>query len=150
MNCPRDNSLLDSVKKGELDVNVCNQCYGFSVSLGQDAATALAKQLRSRFASQQPQSEKDSLVSPFTGNRMSRFTYRGVELDYCAVTNSVWFDRGEYSRIFQSPEPVEKPASSGGGGFDGWDVIDQVGNTVCVLEIAGDLVVGAISGFDIL
>ena len=45
MNCPRDNTVLQSFKKGALEVNHCYECHGFSVLLGQSAAEAMEKQL---------------------------------------------------------------------------------------------------------
>ena len=149
MNCPRDNSILDSVKKGQLDINVCSECNGFSVSLRQDAALALSKQLANRIAASQPEGGSDRLASPFTGQSMSRFTYRGVELDYCQLTSSVWFDRGEYSEIFRTPVAVSKPVSGAGEAADGWEVLDKVGTTVFALDIVGDLVEDVLTGIEI-
>ena len=46
---------------------------------------------------------------------MRRFTFRGVQLDYCEAAHSVWFDRGEYAKIFTSgAEEKERPSKQYG------------------------------------
>ena len=152
MKCPRDQSLLDSMRKGPLDINACGECGCFSVILGQEAATSLSLQLSRSIKKHRGQARGDCLESPFTKDKMSRFLYRGVELDYCQLTNSVWFDRGEYSKIFQSPENGSKPkplAERSDPAKEVWETIDKAGNTVDVLDIVGDLVSGLISGVDV-
>ena len=150
MNCPRDNSLLESVKKGKLDVNVCSRCNGFSVLLGQEAAEALSRLLAHKIGRAESGVVSDRLPSPFTGIAMERFEYRGIALDYCNLTNSVWFDRGEYSQIFKSPEIVSKPTSTIDLEVDAWEVVNDVGTTFYALDVVGDLVTDILLGVDVL
>lgn len=152
MNCPRDNALLLSSQKGELSINSCPLCFGFSVLLGQDAAHNLEAQLRRAISLDDPRVPVEVLKSPYNGQEMKRFTYRGVQLDYCPVTHSIWFDRGEYSRMFQSPthssEPPTKrslePAPEGRSTTE--RVFDTVDGTATFLSFASELVEALVSG----
>ncbi len=152
MNCPRDNTILDSEQKGSLDVNVCPECNGFAVLLGQEAATALSKQLKVRIDSSEPKRYDDELRSPFTGHLMKRFKYREVELDYCEFTDSVWFDRGEYSKMFQSSEGAKRMKGVGQDVVDSvgvGEIVDSVADAALDFSMVGEFVGDFLSNFEV-
>ena len=151
MNCPRDNAVLSSVRKGRLEVNVCEVCNGFSVLLRQDAAGALEKQLHSSFSKSAGGNELETLRSPYTGNPMRRFLYRGIQLDYCQETHSLWFDQGEYSKMFRSPESKASSLKSGASEVNSkaWEVIDSASNSIDMIEVIGEVLSQIVSGVDL-
>ena len=85
---------------------------------------------------------------------MRRFEYRNVLLDYCEESHSIWFDRGEYPKIFASYTKSKKSISPQGKHSE-WSAIDLVPDPVDILEISGsifesvgDFVSDIISGVD--
>ena len=161
MNCPRDNVLLLSDKKGRLEINSCPQCNGFSVVLSQEAASFLNAQLSKKLnqaPDSQPALKKQELLgSPYTGMAMRPFSYRGIVLDYCAATHSVWFDPNEYAKIFgalgKSSCNSSSPSSTHSSGMSQRDraagVFDGVMGGIDVFDIVGDLVSDLVSGADV-
>ncbi len=105
MKCPRDQAVLVAKTKGSLMIFVCPECNGLFIPLGQTNAKSLNTQLGKALKIQGVFGE---IESPSTGKPMRHFTHRGVELDYCEESHSVWFDRGEYSKIFSSPNSQQK------------------------------------------
>ncbi|MGJ8674296.1 MAG: hypothetical protein ACSHX2_15300, partial [Rubritalea sp.] len=155
MKCPIDKSTLTAHKKGNLEIEYCQQCSGFSVRLEQDAAKKLEDQLTGHFSSPQTKNSKVGLSSPHTNSSMKSFKYRGVLLDYCSESHSIWFDKGEYSKIFasstQTEKTVKKESSDGG-----WSVLDIVAAPIDIIDISGsildtlgDIVSDITSGIDL-
>ncbi|MEM7600777.1 MAG: hypothetical protein AAF357_05120 [Verrucomicrobiota bacterium] len=71
---------------------------------------------------------------------MRVFFYRGVELDFCVATNSVWLDRGELdkiSRVDVSNLHRNNASDSVIAGIDaalsGVDILDFVGDALSFL-----------------
>ena len=147
MNCPRDHAVLCSFKKGSLEVNQCDVCNGFSVLLTQAAAEAMEKQLNGPISRTGEGDGVMTLVSPYTGETMKRFLYRGLPLDYCAATHSVWFDQGEYARMFQAPtkKSSSKLITAGDATSQAWEFVDDAGTTFEVLGFVGEVVVELLS-----
>ncbi|MGJ8723628.1 MAG: hypothetical protein ACSHYB_03635 [Roseibacillus sp.] len=134
-----------------MEVNVCDECNGFSVLLKQEAANALEAQLNKHFSKGGEGNVVATLVSPYTGEPMKRFVYREIQLDYCPATHSIWFDYGEYSRMFQGPEKVAarptKSVSEAGG--KAWETVENVGNSIDVLGVVGEVIGELLTGVDI-
>lgn len=96
MLCPRDQKELIEHRSGALDLHACEECGGAFVKLNQKGFPALSgKLIRPGSRPRVPIEESDRLLSPVTGQRMLVFRYRGVEIDYCAESNSIWLDPGE-------------------------------------------------------
>ena len=133
--------------KGRLQIDVCEQCGGFFVHLGQEAAGQLEKLLRKGLENGTGGSTEEAMVSPSSGLLMKGFEFRGVHLDYCADSNSIWFDRGEYPKIFATPGKAVSKPSNGDPKNTVADVavssVDVVGGGV---EIASD-VIGGVGDF---
>ena len=94
----------------------------------------------------------DELRSPFTGHLMKRFKYREVELDYCEFTDSVWFDRGEYSKMFQSPEGAKRMKGVGQDVVDSvgvGEIADSVADVALDFSMVGEFVGDFLSNFEV-
>ena len=90
-----------------------------------------------------------TLVSPYTGETMKRFVYRGMPLDYCVSTHSVWFDQGEYTRMFGTPVKGTTPKFNvGKTASDTWEVVDNVGNSLEIVGAVGEIALELVSGID--
>lgn len=153
MHCPRDESQLVVYTKGQLHIEQCSECNGFFVNLTQQAANQLSSLLK-RDISADVRNPRHGLKSPQSGEIMQCFIYRGVQLDYGEKSHSVWFDQGEYTKIFASPQPPRNlGASEGSQRSDSIDkaadLADKAETSVGVLGFVGDLVGDLISGIDI-
>jgi len=100
MTCPRDNTPLTTHTKGHLDIHQCPTCHGFFVSLSQEQAESLHNVLNKYLSVPIPESQQESLQSPQSGQVMKQISYRNVIIDYCEDSHSLWFDPGEYNKIF--------------------------------------------------
>ena len=139
MKCPRDNSTLSPHKKGNIDIHVCQECHGFFLSLEQKSASQLEVLLQKQFTNPQSDSAIASVISPQSGHAMKRFEYRKVLLDYCADSHSIWFDRGEYSKIFAFNSTASKKIENKSDSSS-WSVVDVVSAPFDVLDVSGDII----------
>ena len=157
MKCPRDNATLSPHKKGNIDIHFCQECHGFFLSLEQKSAAQLEVLLQKQFSNPKNDSGKFSVISPQSGHAMKRFEYRKVLLDYCASSHSIWFDHGEYSKIFSFDSNASKSKNIvNQSDSSSWNVADVVTAPFDVLDVSGeligavgDLVGGLISGIDL-
>lgn len=159
LKCPRDQSVLSSHQKGRLKIHHCTKCGGFQVCLNQFSAKALSEKLLKKI--QQSNPTENALQSPYTDEKMIHFTHRGVELDYCKESNSVWFDRGEYTKIFAAettgekskPSMMSKAADGVEAGIDGVSFLPGIDSIIDVSSSAlsglGDFLGDFIGGIDI-
>lgn len=138
-----------------MSINVCEDCGGFSILLGQASAQQLEKLLRSHLSKESGKAPGFESAPPSSDPAFEPFVFRGIQLDYCRGTHSIWFDRGEYAKIFANKsEGWTKPAESKSSSV--WDSIDLVSAPSDLLEISGsaleglgDFVGELISGIDI-
>ncbi len=157
MQCPRDQSELSPHQKGQLNIHLCDQCRGFSILLNQDSASQLEVLLKKHLSDRKDPSGEKSLPSPHSGSSMKEFVYRGVQLDYCEESHSIWFDRGEYTKIFTTPNKTKKTSnnkkSSESSVWDNVDFLPDVSDVVDLsadaLGTVGDFVGDLVSGIDL-
>ncbi len=138
MKCPRDNTTLVPHKKGNIDIHFCQECHGFFLPLEQKSAAQLEMLLKKQFTSAQ----SDSAINPQSGSSMKRFEYRKVTLDYCPDSHSIWFDRGEYSKILAFKSTKSK-ITGNKSDSSSWSVVDVVSAPLDILDLSGD-VIGAV------
>ncbi len=155
MNCPRDNSKLTPHQKGKMSIHLCEECSGFFVSLDQKSAKRLESLLQRSFSKTDKTTKEPKLFSPYSDSAMHQFKYRGIQLDYCKDTHSIWFDRDEYPKVFGTQSKTTlKSANS--APISVLDIVDSVISPLDVLEISasvvegiGDFVGDLVSGIDV-
>ena len=145
MKCPRDNSVLKDHKKGNLEIKYCPECSGFFVLLEQEAASKIEAQLKGHFARLHDTGQESPPVPSDSDSSMKSFVYRGVHLDYCIENHAIWFDRGEYTKIFAANSTGKKSLSKEEG-QSAWDSLDIVSIPLDIIEISGDVFEG-LGGF---
>jgi Zn-finger nucleic acid-binding protein len=145
MKCPKDTSELSPHKKGNIDVYSCPKCHGFLITLDQKPACELEVLLQKQFANPQSNSGEAEIISPSSGHAMRKFVYRSVILDYCADSHSIWFDRGEYSKIFALDSKTSK-SIAGQGDSTSWNIADILTAPIDILDASGD-VIGTVGDF---
>jgi Zn-finger nucleic acid-binding protein len=152
MRCPRDESQLIAFTKGQLEIEQCAECNGFFVNLAQRPANQLSTLLK-RDISEGKRRGDHGLISPTSGKLMQSFTYRGVQLDYCEQSHSVWFDHGEYTKMFAPAEKASRSSVRAHEKSDkvdlSFDVVDGIEASDGVFSFVGDLVGDLVSGIDL-
>jgi len=145
MKCPRDRSELVPSKKGNMDIHCCEECGGFLVTLNQASATQLERLLQKKFLSSESHSDKERLVSPISNELMKPFQFRGVLLDYCVKSHSIWFDPDEYPKMFKLEDNRLNLIATkrDSDDFSTWDAVDGGLN---LLDSSGDFI-GAVGSF---
>jgi len=102
MECPHDQTQLYAVESEAFDAQVCPGCSGLFLKINEDAPSVFShSQLKPGQRSRIPKAVSDLPRSPASGQPMIVFKYRGVEIDYCASSHSVWLDAGELEKILQ-------------------------------------------------
>ncbi|MGJ8634140.1 MAG: zf-TFIIB domain-containing protein [Luteolibacter sp.] len=156
MQCPIDSSFLKAQGKGNLKIDFCEKCGGFFVCLGQAEALQLEKLLRKGLEAKGGEAVAQTMVSPSSGLPMKGFEFRGVHLDYCVESHSIWFDRGEYQKIFSAPGKGKGRPWNGGSESSVWDhavtasdVGDGLEGATDVLGSVGDFLGDLLSGIDL-
>lgn len=142
MKCPRDHTPLKLHKKGRLEIHHCSKCCGFQVCLNQFPVKNLSNQLHKEIAGSVLSKVGGALESPYAESSMKRFIYRDVSLDYCEETNSVWFDQGEYTKIFKNPQSLKKSkldTSEIHNALDGSDFFPSTWDITDITSITGDI-----------
>ena len=145
MKCPTDTAELSPHKKGNIDIHLCPKCHGFLITLDQKPACELESLLQKQFANPQSNSGETAIISPSSGHAMRKFVYRNVILDYCSDSHSIWFDRGEYSKIFASDSKASKSVTTQGDSSS-WNVADILIAPIDVFDASGDII-GAVGDF---
>ena len=98
MKCPRDHTQLLPVTNSGYRADRCPTCGGLFIPLNQERAPKI---LLNRFspADESAVSLDKEALSPADGKPMLLLLYQGIEIDYCAGSNSVWLDRGELGKL---------------------------------------------------
>lgn len=105
MKCPHDQTELYAVESESFDAQVCPSCSGVFLKINEASPPAFAlSQLKPGQRSRIPKAQGDLPRSPASGQPMFVFNYRGVEIDYCSASNSVWLDAGELEKIVEKSE----------------------------------------------
>ncbi len=105
MKCPHDQTELYAVEGEAIDAQVCATCGGLLLKINDDKLSPFShSQLKPGQRSRIPKAVGDLPCSPASGQPMFVFKYRGVEIDYCGATNSVWLDAGELEKIMEKSE----------------------------------------------
>jgi Zn-finger nucleic acid-binding protein len=145
MKCPVESADLASRSIKGLKVDYCPQCLGVFVPLGQVGFPALcSSEIRPSEREEILLPQDGSRPSPFDGKPMRVFHYRGVEIDYCPGSDSVWLDAGELEKLVHLAKP-QPPASSKGLSRD-WrhnpfiDGIDAALTSIDVLDLLGEAI----------
>jgi len=100
MKCPRDGWVLRDGEIEGVPAHRCPRCNGVSIELrGNDQLSFDPVMLKAAAWDSAENGATEILISPKSGELMRVFHYRGVELDYCAASNSVWLDRVELEKI---------------------------------------------------
>jgi Zn-finger nucleic acid-binding protein len=129
MKCPRDGWELRDGEIEGVPAHRCPKCNGFSFELGgSDRLSFDPVQLK---AAAWESAGEGALMSPSSGRPMRVFHYRGVELDYCESSNTVWLDRGELEKISRADTSRLKKENRSNPLLDGLDAavtgVDFVG-----------------------
>jgi Zn-finger nucleic acid-binding protein len=113
MNCPIDGKKLEAgfiVNRGE---HKCSECGGHFVGLDGFASSRLSSSKLNPQAKEKIElNEEHQRMSPATGKLMMLIKYRGVFIDYCEESNSIWLDQGEIEKIIEREEQKKKPKKS--------------------------------------
>ena len=113
--------------------------------LEQEAASKIEAQLKGHFSRLGDTGQESPPVPSDSDSSMKGFVYRGVHLDYCIENHAIWFDRGEYTKIFAANSTGKKSLSKEEG-QSAWDSLDIVSIPLDIIEISGDVFEG-LGGF---
>ena len=131
--------------KGNINIHLCEKCRGFFLPLKQQQASQLETLLKKQFSKPLNTSSETGIISPHSGDTMKQFEYRNVLLDYCTESHAIWFDRGEYTKIFASRTPTVKSRIHQSDS-KAWDVVDAVTVPMDIIDLSGE-VIGAVGEF---
>lgn len=118
MECPHDQTELTPAQSESFDAQVCASCGGLFLKIDESKTSPFShSQLKPGQRSRIPKAVSDLSRSPASGQPMIVFKYRGVEIDYCCTSHSVWLDAGEWEKIMQKsgeggPRQKKKPDRS--------------------------------------
>ena len=98
--CPRDRAALNKVSLHGGVVDACPICNGLLIQLDQSKIPGLSSSAV-EFATNTPGLDRGrrGAISPLTKDPMLVFDYKGVEIDCCPGSNSVWLDAQELQKI---------------------------------------------------
>ncbi|MFK7850549.1 MAG: hypothetical protein AB8D78_06175 [Akkermansiaceae bacterium] len=104
--------------------------------------------MKKHFSEPPEDSNEEALSSPDTGQRMKKFVYRGVVLDYCVDSHAIWFDQGEYSKLFAPEQKANqiKTATPTEPNSTIYNVLDGATSAVDIIDVSGDLI-GTVGDF---
>lgn len=109
MKCPRDNSELEDVRSQKKTYKRCPTCQGHFVSITREKLQGVSlSQLNPKLTPCALSSNEEALLSPKSGKPMKRFIFKGIQLDYCEDSNSVWMDKGELDSIAKKMISINK------------------------------------------
>ena len=148
MICPRDQHALQESRSEGYLLHFCPECHGVFVRLNQEASPGISNSVIK--PDQRPRVSvpvDEHALSPITGKPMMVIRHKGVIIDYCPDSNSVWLDAGELEKISSATSTIKdsregskkrvKSLSDSGVSVDAGDVVGVV------LEVAVEAV-GAI------
>lgn len=148
MICPRDGWEL---RDGEIDgvpVHRCPRCDGLLLELRGDDRLAFDPEKLKGAAWESP--KEGDLILPASGKPMRVFHYRGVELDYCEVTNAIWLDRGEWEKLAAKKptiKTVSLPAKRRRQSSPAMDGVDAVFTGVDIVGFVAEAIVCLFDAF---
>lgn len=146
MKCPRDNTELVQAFLGGRQCFCCPECRGYFIDLcGSKVAGVDLTKLNPKVVAKAFCQSGETLISPASGVAMQYFEYKGIKLDYCESTHSIWMDHGEFERILRySNQKIKKEESSIGSNI--LDVAEAAAGDG-VIEFIGDAIGGLFDGF---
>ncbi|MCA9169988.1 MAG: zf-TFIIB domain-containing protein [Planctomycetales bacterium] len=124
MNCPKDGTLLESVKVADIELDKCHRCDGLWFDHGelqrvrQLNVSDIEQQIEADYGDPKfvPQVPQGYMRCPRCNGRLQRRYFAGhtaVEVDTCESCHGVWLDDGELSATTHKRRTVEENISEG-------------------------------------
>ena len=138
MKCPHHNETLILHKSNGFICRACRVCRGVFVPLDELNLKGVADSIRSKAEGQA------GPPSPVDSKPMEVVIHKGVEIDYCVASRSIWFDSGELEKIVRL-SPKATPIREARSRKQRANESDAVGD---VIYAAGEAIITFLSFLD--
>lgn len=154
MKCPRTRDELREVAASGYHVWICPHCHGILIQQSDLLHKAALLDIATPQTDAQSVDQRNgSAISPHTGKAMRSEKFKGVTLDYCDASKSVWLDKGELEKIVAQMRKYRGrdvlPPSDSVDWWDAFDTLEFVGEIgSATVEVIGGVVEGVFGFFD--